>query len=252
MPNQTTNSELIELKKHILNSMTDYLPNLVNNDVSIPLNLTACEAALRAHLGDVILEAAWEDTAALVFEVRWVLNSLRNSPFHDMVAGATIDPPDEAKQQAFLEECRAVVGITLVNRLVPAAKDDLSKLMCALRNAMLALAQLSLDAICDDVHRKQDGYREFIYTEADIAQCDAVLTHYLDTVQSAPVKNDSVKIMVAVQTAVESLNDLNDRCGSSLIETDAREDICKLIQEAAERGGLSCDDMDITEEWREW
>lgn len=124
--------------------------------------------------------------------------------------------------------------------------------MCALRHAMLALSHLSLDAICDDMYRKAPEYRPYIYSEAELVECDAVLTQYLDVVQSPSVRNDPAKIMAAVQHAVEALNDLHDRCGRSLIGTDGREDICDLIQGAAKSAGLSCDDMDITDEWRDW
>lgn len=117
---------------------------------------------------------------------------------------------------------------------------------------MLALSHLSLDAICDDMYRKAPEYRPYIYFEAELVECDAVLTQYLDVVQSPSVRNDPAKIMAAVQHAVEALNDLHDRCGRSLIGTDGREDICDLIQGAAKSAGLSRDDMDITDEWRDW
>ena len=252
MTNQTSQIELLDLKKHIVDSMADYMPMLEDTDVSIPLNLTACEAAFKNHLEDVVVESTWQDPIAIVGEVRWALHHLGNCGFGDMVSGASLLPPDAQAQHEFLEKCREVFNISLDRHLVPAAKADVTIVICALRRAMLALAYLNLDAICDDVERKQPGYFPYTYTEVHVAQCDAVLTDYLEAVQAESVRNDPVKIMAAVQQAVESLNDLNDRCGRSLIETDAREEICALIQSAAKRAGLSCDEVDITDEWRDW
>ncbi|WP_167236500.1 hypothetical protein [Massilia genomosp. 1] len=252
MTNQTPLSELLDLKTHILECMADYMPSLVDNDVRIQLNLTACELALKKHLGGVFLASAWEDPLAIVSEIRWVLNHLGNDSFEDFVSGALTLPPDAQAQGKFLKKCREVFDISLVRLLEPAANADILTVISALRRAMLALAFLNLDAICDDVQRKAPGYHPYCYTEAELAQCDAILSHYLQTVQAPSVRNDGARILGAVQHVVESLNDLNDRCGRSLIETDGREDICKLIQCAAQSAGLDSDDRDITEEWRDW
>ncbi|UOD31559.1 hypothetical protein INH39_07680 [Massilia violaceinigra] len=252
MTNQPPPSELLDLKTHILACMADYMPSLVDNDVRIPLNLTACELALKKHLEGVFLESAWEDPLAIVFEIRWVLNHLGSGSFEDFVSGAFTLPPDAQAQEEFLKKCREVFDISLARLLEPAANADIPMVINALRRAMLALAFLNLDAICDDVQTKAPGYHPYCYTEAELAQCDAILSHYLETVQAPALRNDEASIMAAVQHAVESLNDLNDRCGRSLIETDAREDICKLIQCAAQSAGLDRADSDVTDEWRDW
>lgn len=232
--------------------MADYMSTFDDKDVSIPLNLTGCEAALKKHLGGVLVESAWEDPAAIVFQVRWVLNHLSNDEFGDMFICASTVPAEAQMQAEFLEKCRKTFDISFVRLLLPAAQADIAGVMCALHRAMLALAHLNLDAICHDEQQKAPGYHPYRYSEAEIAECNAILSVYLDAVQSVSVRNNPARIMAAVQKTIESLNELNDRCGGSLIETDGREDICELIQCAAIGAGLNCADEDITEEWRDW
>lgn len=86
------------------------------------------------------------------------------------------------------------------------------------------------------------------YTEEDVESCDARLSAFLTTMTPGLGPN---AIMAAIRDLVLSLNALNDRCGGTLIETDAREDICELIIMAQQVAGLT-EDEDITGEWREW
>ena len=60
------------------------------------------------------------------------------------------------------------------------------------------------------------------------------------------------EIMSVVESVVITLNILNERTEYCLIETDARESICGIIQSGAIDCGLQDYDGDITEEWREW
>jgi hypothetical protein len=54
------------------------------------------------------------------------------------------------------------------------------------------------------------------------------------------------------QKTILRLNKLNEECDGSLIETDQREDLAKLINLAAKHAGLESSADDITYKWREW
>ena len=88
------------------------------------------------------------------------------------------------------------------------------------------------------------------YTQADIAQCAAIVDAYLADI-AANTDPDEDQLRFIIKKAVLQLNDLNDSCGGSLIETDEREDLCEIILVAAQACGLTTT-PDITEEWRDW
>jgi hypothetical protein len=89
------------------------------------------------------------------------------------------------------------------------------------------------------------------YSKKHIERCASILDRYLSSILDPSIHGERGRIMAAVKTAVLELNDLNEQCEHSLIETDQREDICELIISAASLAGLDGND-DITEEWREW
>ena len=93
-----------------------------------------------------------------------------------------------------------------------------------------------------------DAENEAGYSEADVDQCDDLLTSYLDRVSRM---SDDDSITSEVRRIVVQLNDLNAHCGYRLIETDQREQIVPLILTAATQAGLTAT-VDITEQWREW
>lgn len=88
------------------------------------------------------------------------------------------------------------------------------------------------------------------YTDRDILQCNEILEAYLASLGGAERKTRKF-IEDAVKNIVLKLNELNQKCEGSIIETDQREDICQIILVAARRAGLETEE-DITEEWREW
>lgn len=99
---------------------------------------------------------------------------------------------------------------------------------------------------------REEGEDEFDeYSKEHINRCASILDKYLSSVLDPSIHGKSDGIMEAVKRVVLELNDLNEQCGHSLIETDQREDICELIIDAASLAGLDGND-DITEEWREW
>jgi hypothetical protein len=90
------------------------------------------------------------------------------------------------------------------------------------------------------------------YTQKHIDRCSALIDEFLASMGKTPEVQKNKYIMTAVKKTVLKLNKLNEGCDCSLIETDQREDICKLINSAARHAGLESSANDITEEWREW
>jgi len=91
------------------------------------------------------------------------------------------------------------------------------------------------------------------YTKADVERCNEILDAYIDELSVLAENPDSEEILLAVEKVVVALNELNDECAYSLIETDQREMICDFIIRAAQEAGLESDEMeDITEPWREF
>ena len=100
--------------------------------------------------------------------------------------------------------------------------------------------------------KREDGEADFNdYSQEDVERCASILDRYMSSVLDPSIHGESGSIMAAVKSAVLELNDLNEQCEHSLIETDQREDICELIINAASLAGLD-GNADITEEWREW
>ncbi|MBQ5782855.1 MAG: hypothetical protein IKV52_00400 [Oscillospiraceae bacterium] len=89
------------------------------------------------------------------------------------------------------------------------------------------------------------------YTAQDVEKCKAILFEYLEALDAITEPDDEA-IMEQVKNVVEALNTLNEETDYSLIETDAREDICEFINTTAAECGLEEFYDDVTEEWREW
>lgn len=89
------------------------------------------------------------------------------------------------------------------------------------------------------------------YTEKDIKQLEKILLSYLSELKSLQANDDS-EIKRIVQKTVLAINELSESTDHRMIETDEREDICVLINDAAVAAGYSIPDADLTEEWREW
>lgn len=97
----------------------------------------------------------------------------------------------------------------------------------------------------------EDGSFE-AYSQEDIDACGEIINSFLQAVLKEGIQDSEV--LSHVEIAVKKLNQLNKRCDYQLIETDQREDICKIIIEAARQVGYTFppNDDDITYEWREW
>ncbi|MDB4932351.1 MAG: hypothetical protein JWM10_4835 [Myxococcaceae bacterium] len=87
------------------------------------------------------------------------------------------------------------------------------------------------------------------YSEADILDCSRALGEHCAAMQQVETNQQARAL---TRTTVLRLNELNERCGGALIETDQREQICALLIRAGARRGFNREDEDVTEQWREW
>ncbi|UIR57827.1 hypothetical protein LZQ00_08395 [Sphingobacterium sp. SRCM116780] len=87
------------------------------------------------------------------------------------------------------------------------------------------------------------------YNQNDIDECMSLLTNYVTRIFSTDSKDEAMEI---VKSTVLKLNDLNEKCDFSLIETNEREQIAEIMILAGHEMGYNSSDEDITEEWREW
>jgi hypothetical protein len=117
------------------------------------------------------------------------------------------------------------------------------------------LAELKKEVIDSMVDYLEDAIGDYDQTHID--QCEKYLDEYANDVAKA--EGDFIKIMALVEVVVVSLNQLNETCKHSLIETDQRECICEFINQVIIENGIDLDALassqqcsDITEEWREW
>ena len=87
------------------------------------------------------------------------------------------------------------------------------------------------------------------YEKVDVEECGRILDEHVDTISKA---EDRDSAMECVKATVLKLNELNEKTGHELIETDQREDICAHIIRAGALLGFNEEEEDVTEEWREW
>jgi hypothetical protein len=94
-----------------------------------------------------------------------------------------------------------------------------------------------------------EGEDEPDYTSDDVTACITLLLEFMSTMASEIQTIDSSKNHI--RDLVLSLNELNEDCDQSLIETDQREEICEFIQKVVSTANVGLDG-DVTEEWRDW
>ena len=91
------------------------------------------------------------------------------------------------------------------------------------------------------------------YQASDVEAFDQIISSFILTVLTADSeqKQNFEWISGQIENLVRTLNTLNKKHDSVLIETDQREDICALIDLVIEATGhISVGD--ITKTWREW
>ncbi|MBI1837591.1 MAG: hypothetical protein HYR91_10040 [Flavobacteriia bacterium] len=87
------------------------------------------------------------------------------------------------------------------------------------------------------------------YDKKDVEKCMHIIDDYIIHIEKAESKKEA---MLLVEKTVKLLNDINEKCGEELIETEQREDIAEIIILSGSFKGFNSRDEDITEEWREW
>jgi len=87
------------------------------------------------------------------------------------------------------------------------------------------------------------------YSEKDVEECMNLIDIFLQDIALSENKENGMKI---VEKLVIQLNDLNEKCDHTLIETDQRERIADIIILAGHLKGYNEREEDISEEWREW
>ena len=87
------------------------------------------------------------------------------------------------------------------------------------------------------------------YSQNDIEECVSLLSDYTVNIYKSRSKKEGMQI---VKSTIIELNTLNDKCESSLIETNEREQITDIIILASNKMKYNSLQEDITEEWREW
>jgi len=120
------------------------------------------------------------------------------------------------------------------------------------RESVAAIRKRLLDGMFSRMKASEDpgfGYA-CGYRRKHIDRCAAITRDFVEKLSTVP-KGQTAKIAEEVKRVVVKLNKLNASCGGALIETDQREDLCRLIQTAAYNSGLRSD-QDVTAEWREW
>jgi len=87
------------------------------------------------------------------------------------------------------------------------------------------------------------------YSMDDIEACGRILKDFKQ--KASACGGEKNKLLPCIKEAVLKLNQLNDQCDDTLVETSEREAICELILSAVNDAGLETDE-DLTEKWREW
>lgn len=109
-----------------------------------------------------------------------------------------------------------------------------------------------LDSLILDLKKNMEDYmheNDPSYTQDNVNECILLLSDYVVRVLGSKHREEAMEI---VKSTVLKLNDLNEKCDFSLIETNEREQIAEIIILAGHEKGYNTVDEDITEEWREW
>lgn len=109
------------------------------------------------------------------------------------------------------------------------------------------LMNLKKSLITEMLEYMEDG--DVDYTKSDVGEYNRILEEYFKSMSRA---ENRVTAMQCVKSTVMELNQLNEKAGEDLIETDQREDICEFIIMTGTLFGFNQEDEDVTEEWREW
>ena len=99
--------------------------------------------------------------------------------------------------------------------------------------------------------RKRMVEGDDMFSKQSIAAVEAALASYAQTLCEATQKKSASAVYSRTAKLVKALNKINDKYG--LIETVEREELWGWIDALVRKTGLELgEDVDITEEWREW
>ena len=90
-----------------------------------------------------------------------------------------------------------------------------------------------------------------MFSEESITAVEKALTEYVQTLCEAIQKKNATTVYNSMGKLVKTLNKINDKYG--LIETMEREELCEWMNAIIRKTGLELEDnVDITDEYREW
>ncbi|MXN91876.1 hypothetical protein GR160_11645 [Flavobacterium sp. Sd200] len=109
--------------------------------------------------------------------------------------------------------------------------------------------------IKNNLESLRNGMIEYIkfssakYTQKDVEKCIILIENFLDNIAKSENKKKGMEL---VKTLIIQLNDLNQKCEGTLIETEQREEISTIIILAGHLKGYNSKDEDITYKMRKW
>ena len=99
--------------------------------------------------------------------------------------------------------------------------------------------------------RKRMAEGDDMFSEESITAVETTLTEYVQTLCEAMQKKNATTVYNSMGKLVKKLNKINDKYG--LIETMEREELCEWLNTLIRKTGLElADNVDITDEYREW
>ena len=99
--------------------------------------------------------------------------------------------------------------------------------------------------------RKRMAQGDDMFSEESITAVETALTEYVQTLCEAIQKKNATTVYNSMGKLVKKLNKINDKYG--LIETMEREELCEWLNTLIRKTGLElADNVDITDEYREW
>lgn len=98
--------------------------------------------------------------------------------------------------------------------------------------------------------RKEEG--DDIFTDKGITAVENLLKDYLKTLSELTTQKKAANIYNSIKKVVNGVNKINEK-NDGFIETMEREELCDFINNVVRKTGLDIEqNIDLTEEWREW
>ena len=161
-------------------------------------------------------------------------------------------PDDHKLNDVFIENCKNldISNLPSLARVWPKRKEKTEEKFSDVN--LKSTGNKHLDSLIIELKKNIEDYmheNDPSYTQDDVNLCIVTLFDYVIKVFATGSKDEGMKI---VKSTILKLNELNEKCDYSLIETNEREQIAEIIILAGSEMGYNSIDDDITEEWREW